>query len=55
MPKGLRPGKVTPTSGIYRPTAGGKEVALSKGDRVPPTSPGGTFILKTPTGKAPKK
>lgn len=51
MTKGLKPGKVTPASGIYRPTKGGAEVALSKGDRVPPTKVGGTFVLKTPTKK----
>lgn len=51
MSKGLKPGMVTLKSGIYRPTKGGAEVAISKGDRVPPTKPGGTFILKTPTKK----
>lgn len=49
MPDKLKPGEKTPVSGIYRPTAGGTEVALSKGDRVPPTQPGGGFVLKTPT------
>jgi hypothetical protein len=47
----VRPGQKTPISGIYRPTKGGAEVAISKGDRVPPTKPGGSFILKTPTKK----
>lgn len=51
MSKGLKPGQVTPVSGIYRPTKGGAEVALSQGDRVPPTKVGGTFTLKTPTKK----
>jgi len=51
MNKPLKPGMVTPQSGIYRPNKGGAEVALSKGDRVPPTTPGGTFTLKTPTKK----
>ncbi len=51
MNKSLKPGMVTPQSGIYRPNKGGAEVALSKGDRVPPTTPGGTFTLKTPTKK----
>lgn len=49
MGKALKPGTVTPQSGIYRPTGGGTEVALSKGDRVPPTKPGYGFVLKTPT------
>lgn len=51
MTKGLKPGKVTPQSGIYRPSKGGAKVALSKGDRVPPTKKGGTFSLETPTKK----
>jgi hypothetical protein len=51
MSKTLKPGNVTPTSGIYRPTKGGSEVALSKGDRVPPTKVGGGFVLKQPTNK----
>jgi hypothetical protein len=51
MTKGLKPGNVTPRSGIYKPSHGGAEVALSKGDRVPPTTKGGTFTLKTPTKK----
>lgn len=51
MGKSLKPGMVTPQSGIYRPSTGGTEVALSKGDRVPPTKTGGTFTLKTPTKK----
>jgi len=51
MGKALRPGMVTPQSGIYRPSKGGTKVAISKGDRVPPTKTGGTFILETPTTK----
>ncbi len=51
MTKTLKPGNVTPQSGIYKPSKGGAEVALSQGDRVPPTKPGGTFTLKTPTKK----
>ena len=50
----LKPGQKAPQSGIYRPTKGGAEVAISKGDTVPPTKPGGGFILKTPT-QTPKK
>jgi len=49
MTQPLKPGQVTPVSGIYRPTLGGKEVAISQGDRVPPTKPGGKFLLVTPT------
>lgn len=44
-----RPGEKAPVSGIYKPTDGGTEVALSKGDRVPPTTPGQGFVLKQPT------
>ena len=47
----LKPGQKTPVSGIYRPTKGGTEVAISKGDTVPPTKAGGGFVLKTPTKK----
>lgn len=54
MSKSLKPGQVTPQSGIYRPSGGGSEVALSKGDRVPPTKPGGTYTLTTPTKPAKK-
>ncbi len=52
MTEKLKPGMKTPQSGIYRPTKGGAEVAISKGDRVPPTKAGGGFVLKTPTKKA---
>ncbi len=51
LSKGVKPGTITPQSGIYRSSKGGTEVSTSKGDRVPPTKPGGTFILKTPTKK----
>lgn len=51
MSKTLKPGNVSPTSGIYRPTKGGAEVAISKGDRVPPTHKGGGFVLTRPTRK----
>ena len=47
----VKPGQKAPESGIYRPTKGGAEVALSKGDRVPPTEVGGGFVLKIPTKK----
>jgi hypothetical protein len=45
----VKPGQKTPQSGIYKPSKGGAEVALSKGDRVPPTKKGGTFVFKTAT------
>jgi hypothetical protein len=51
MSKGLKPGMVTPTSGIYQPSNGKTQVAISKGDRVPPTDKGGTYKLVTPTKK----
>jgi len=51
MSERLKPGQKAPESGIYRPTKGGAEVAISKGDRLPPTKPGGGFVIKTPTKK----
>lgn len=30
-------GGITPQSGIYRPSNGGKEIAVSEGDRLPPS------------------
>jgi hypothetical protein len=30
-------GGVTPQSGIYQPSNGGKEIAVSLGDRLPPS------------------
>jgi hypothetical protein len=47
----LKPGNKTPESGIYRPTKGGSEIAVSEGDRLPPTKPGGGWKLVTPTKK----
>ncbi len=44
-----RPGEKAPKSGIYKPTDGGTEVAISQDDRFPPTTPGKGFTLKTPT------
>jgi hypothetical protein len=44
-----KPGEPAKESGIYKPTKGGSEVAISKGDRLPPTKPGGGWTLKTPT------
>ncbi len=51
MNKPLKPGNVTPTSGIYQPSNGGTQVALSEGDRIPPTDKGGTYRLVQPTKK----
>jgi len=51
----VKPGEKAPESGIYRPTKGGAEVALSEGNRVPPTVPGGGFVLVTPTKETPRK
>lgn len=48
---GTKPGTPAKQSGIYTPSKGGAEVAISKGDRLPPTKPGGTWTLKTPTKK----
>jgi hypothetical protein len=47
----LKPGTKTPESGIYKPTKGGTKVAVSKDDRLPPTKPGGKWVLDTPTKK----
>ena len=52
MGKALKPGQVADQSGIYKPSKGGAEVAISNGDRMPPTKPGGTWTLKTPTKKS---
>jgi len=30
-------GQKTPESGIYQPANGGKQIAVSKGDRLPPS------------------
>jgi hypothetical protein len=49
--KGLKPGVKAPQSGIYQPSNGGTQVAISGGDRVPPTDKGGTFKLVIPTKK----
>jgi hypothetical protein len=49
MQRNLTPPRV-PMSGIYK-SKGGGEIALSKGDRIPPTKPGASFTLKTPAKK----
>jgi hypothetical protein len=43
-----KPGQKVPISGIWKPTAGGTPVAVSNGDRFPPTKPGTGWVLKTP-------
>lgn len=43
-------GQKAPTSGIYKPTNGGKEIAVSKGDTLPPAKGQGTgYKLVRPT------
>ena len=42
-----KPGAKAPASGIYKPTKGGSEVALSRGNRFPPTKAGGSWVPKT--------
>jgi len=50
MPSKPHTGQKAPTSGIYRPTNGGKEVAISKGDTLPPSKGDGTnYTLVRPT------
>jgi hypothetical protein len=49
MPASNRPGQKVPQSGIWTPTAGGTPIAVSKGDRFPPTKPGTGYVLKVPT------
>lgn len=41
-----RPGERVPASGIYRPTEGGTDVALSRGNRFPPTKAGGGWVVR---------
>lgn len=43
-------GQETPESGIWKPTNGGKEIAVSKGDRLPPSNGEATdYKLVRPT------
>lgn len=45
-----RTGQQTPKSGIYKPSNGGKEIAVSKGDRLPPSKGKATsYKLVRPT------
>lgn len=49
---GHKPGTKAPASGIYQTSKGGSQVALSRGNRFPPTSPGGSWVLKVPVKKS---
>ena len=50
MPSKPHTGQKAQTSGIYRPDNGGKEVAISKGDTLPPSNGDGTsYTLVRPT------
>lgn len=50
MSKKPHTGQPTPQSGIYKPTNGGKEIAVSKGDRLPPSKGEATnYTLVRPT------
>ncbi len=52
MSKNPHTGQKTPQSGIYKPTNGGREIAVSKGDRLPPSKGNGTgYKLVRPTKK----
>ncbi len=51
MASGHKPGTKAPASGIYKSTTGGSEVALSRGNRFPPTKPGGSWVPKQLTTK----
>jgi len=42
LPKNPHTGGKAPQSGIYRPTNGGKGIAVSKGDTLPPSKQQGT-------------
>ena len=43
-------GGKTPVSGIYKPANGGKQIAVSKGDTLPPSKGKGTdYTLVQPT------
>jgi hypothetical protein len=52
MSKPPRTGQETPKSGIYRPANGGKEIAVSEGNRLPPCNGKATsWTLVRPTRK----
>jgi hypothetical protein len=52
----VKPGTPTPDSGIWKRSGDGREVAVSKGDRMPPGREGrhDTWTIKTPT-RQPKR
>ena len=50
MSKKPHTGQSTPQSGIYKPANGGKEIAVSKGDILPPSKGEATnYTLVRPT------
>jgi hypothetical protein len=50
MSKKPHTGGKAPQSGIYKPTNGGKEIAVSEGDTLPPSKGAGTdYKLVRPT------
>ena len=50
-----KPGEVCDASGIYASSIGGTEIALSRGDRFPPTRAGAGWFLVRPTEKLPEE
>lgn len=46
-----KPGQECPQSGLYEPSLGGTQIALSKGDRFPPTDAGSGWVLVQATKK----
>ena len=50
MPSKPHTGQTAPRSGIYRPSNGGREIAVSEGDRLPPARGEGVdYTLVRPT------
>ena len=50
MAKNPHTGQKAPQSGIYKPTNGAKEIAVSRGDRLPPADgDGADYKLVRPT------
>jgi hypothetical protein len=50
MAKKPHTGQKAPQSGIYKPGTGGKEIAVSQGDTLPPSKGEGTdYTLVRPT------
>jgi hypothetical protein len=46
-------GQKAPVSGIYKPSTGGSEIAVSKGDRLPPSNgKGANYKIVRPTTKS---